>query len=698
VKASWRFWAVVGLIWVIATSLDRLWWHGNAGLPAWDQADYLNSALDHGRALGLMPGGEWRGWQALLDLSPKIPPLASLVNGSVMAISGDAPHQAAWSLSLWHGVLLFVVAAWGLRLRGQGMALLAVVFVSLVPALLELRTDYVLEMPLTAMVTLALWRLGCWWDPLHGGRWHQAMVAAVVSILALLVKQSALLVLIPALLWSAWRACFRVRSRCQLLAGLALMLVMIGPWLRHNWITALGGTNRAVIESAAREGDPALWSLENWVWYLRLLPDQLGVILLSVGLAGVLLWLASSQRARISADGCSDDPMAWRWLIFTLIAGWLFTSLSPNKSDRYIAPLLPPLLLLLARGWWQWGLWISRLRPGRSRLLLPAALSAGLVSLIPDALSAQLDRLKAPRMGPLEALVRTAGGADPRATKQTLIVVPSTADLNQHNVSFYGRRNGGHLLGRQLGTGPADLEAVLNRANWVVLAEGDQGSVRRYAEELDQGVRSSGVFAEVARFPRPGGDSYSLWRRRLEVPVNSDFPQRFAEIAAGLAHGPRGLEPVFEAVAVEHMLDGHFSYRSTVSKEALLRLERNPQDREARWRLALLAVLSNRPGEAAAHFSVLERLLPGNPWPAAYRSAVTLAGWNPWGAAAVADQAQRQTANGILAGLGDLSAVLGGALWRVPSASRSIPLAILMVEAAFQPEMEKGRPQGEDSS
>ena len=33
------------------------------------------------------------------------------------------------------------------------------------------------------------------------------------------------------------------------------------------------------------------------------------------------------------------------------------TNLSPNKDARYIAPLLPPLLISLSRGWWQWGLW-----------------------------------------------------------------------------------------------------------------------------------------------------------------------------------------------------------------------------------------------------------------------------------------------------------------------------------------------------
>ena len=73
-KQRWRFWALVALIWVLSTLVDRLWWMLQTGVPAWDQADYLNSAMDHGRALGLLPGGSWQGWPALLDLSPKIPP------------------------------------------------------------------------------------------------------------------------------------------------------------------------------------------------------------------------------------------------------------------------------------------------------------------------------------------------------------------------------------------------------------------------------------------------------------------------------------------------------------------------------------------------------------------------------------------------------------------------------------------------
>ena len=672
-RQRWRFAFGVALIWLLATAMDRLWWQAQTGVPAWDQADYLNSAMDHGKALGLLPGDGWRGWQALLDLSPKIPPLASLVNGTVMAVAGDDPSQAAWCLSLWHGLLLVVVAGWGRRLQGDGLALLACLLVALAPASLALRTDYVLEMPLAAMITLALWRLNVWCDPVSGGRWRQVWPATLAALASVLIKQSALLVLVPAGLWAAWIAVSRRGPwlrQAMVLPPMAILL--IGPWLRHNWITSFGGTYRAVIESAVREGDPGLQSVEGWLWYPRLLPEQMGGVALVVGASGLLLW----ARWRPAAEGDGDDGWSWRWLVVNLLAAWLLTSLSPNKSDRYITPLLPAIALLLSRGWWQWGLWVSRYR----KALAAPLLGLGVLACLPAGWSGQRQRLEDRPRGPVEALVRAAGGADPEQSPTTLIVVPSTSDLNQHNVSYYGRRGGGHLVGRQLGGSRRDIAPVLARAEWVVLAEGHQGSVRKSARKLDRAVRSSGVFEQVERFARPRGGSYSLWRRRADQPASPGFAQDFPALAMGLAQGPAGLDPLFSAVAVEHMLDGHFSYREPVRREAMRRLADNPADPQGRWSLALLHVLANRPGPAADQFAALEQQLPSSPWPAAYRTVVLLAGWMPWDASSVADRAARVHNDAVLIALADLSAVMGGALWRLPSALNSVPQAVNVVE------------------
>ena len=293
-------------------------------------------------------------------------------------------------------------------------------------------------------------------------------------------------------------------------------------------------------------------------------------------------------------------------------------------------------------------------------------------------------RLIQGHQGPLDAIVRRAGGVDPQSQPVTLIVVPSTPDLNQHNVSYYGRREGGRLVGRQLGSSKSDVKPVLEQAQWVLLAEGRQGSVRGSAEKLDRAVRMSGVFVRVETFPRPQGGTYSLWHRDSNSVKPVLFQERFPALAAGLSQGPTGLDAVFSSIAVEHMLDGHFLYREPLKKQALSRLATNPADKEARWTLALLAVLANRPSEAAKQFAALEALLPENPWPSAYRSVVTLAGWNPWGASSVAAAARlRHNDPPVLAGLDAISAVLGGALWRLPEAVQSLPPAVRDVEKSL---------------
>ena len=205
-RSPWLWWLLLVALWLLATGADRAWLLADQQLPAWDQADYLNSAIDHGRALGLLQGGSWPGRQGLLDLSPKIPPLASLVSGTVMAAAGESVDGASWALSLWHGLLLLVIALWGRQLLSPGFGLLAAALAALAPALSSLRVDFTLDMPLTASCSLALWLLWRWQRRSDGGRWHQALAAAVAIAAALLIKQSALLVLALPALWSFGQA------------------------------------------------------------------------------------------------------------------------------------------------------------------------------------------------------------------------------------------------------------------------------------------------------------------------------------------------------------------------------------------------------------------------------------------------------------------------------------------------------------
>ncbi|MFN9547974.1 MAG: tetratricopeptide repeat protein [Cyanobacteriota bacterium] len=611
----------------------------------------------------------------MLDLSPKIPPLASLVNGSVMAIAGDQPDQASWALAVWQGLLLGVVAAWGRQLLGRGFGLLCATLLLLVPALVHLRVDFTLDLPLAASACLALWLLGRWQAP-AGGRWEQLLAAALATTAALLVKQSALLLLAGPVLWSAVGGLRQRQRRPQVVLGGLLVLALLLPWLQHNWITTLGGTNRAVLESAVAEGDPSPLSWASLSWYGRRLPAQLGVVLplpllflaLTRGREALRRW-PGGQRL---LGARPQLPPGWAWLLGCALSGWLCTTLSPNKDLRYITPVLPLLLILLARAWWELGLWSQR-RWGRSRAW--ALLLAGVAAAIGQAVVVavpQIHRSEPAPVAQLTARLRQLVGGRPT----TLLVVPGNPELNEQTVTTFGRLAGGRIEGRRLGRARKEHPLVLERSRWILLATGDQGTDRPYSKELSHRVRVDGRFERLEAWPWSEGREVELWQRRSSakaVPFDADF----IRLARGMEQGPAGLVPLFARIGPEHQLDAHFLYQERVRHWALDQLRRQPDDADALWSLALMATLRNRPVEAEQWYASLQRQHPANPWPLAYRAVVLLASWNPGQARlALAEASAKARSEPVIQALDDLSAVLSGHLPRLVDLRGSLLKAV----------------------
>ena len=243
---------------------------------------------------------------------------------------------------------------------------------------------------------------------------------------------------------------------------------------------------------------------------------------------------------------------------------------------------------------------------------------------------------------------------------------------------------GQNILGRQLGQSIDHIGPVLEYSKWIILAEGDQGSVTSNSLALDKSIRDSGTFIKIRQFPRDKGGSYSLWKRNQNSRKPKEFYPRFIELANGMEQGPVGVKLVFDEIAIQHMIDGHFKYQNIVRKDALLKIISNPDNIESLWSLSLLEILSNRPSEADIYLKDLELLLPNNPWPSAYRSIVNLASWNPWKASLIAENANLKHQNYFLKFLSDISSISRGAFWRLTSASNNFPYAIKEVDKSLE--------------
>lgn len=534
-------WALLGGLWLVGVLLDRLWFGWDHSAPAWDQAEYLTAALTYGRALQEPQwfSGAW--WVDFWRLSPKVPPLVAIATVPFLWLFGPSADAATLLNSACSLVLLGSVYVLGGRWFDRATGLWAATLCLWLPGLWRVRLDYLTDFPLVTVVTavlaaLVLWatgdRLGTW-----GARkssWTMAIALGCLLGLGLLVKQPVVFfVAVPLLAvlgWDLWRS--RWEHFAQGLVALGVATAIAGPWYRTNWLFILSGGKRATIDSALAEGDPSLGSIDAWIYYLKLVPQHVSWPILGMAIAGGCLWLVRYQRelawpsmARLRPVGAeqpinaSTSPQrGWAWLALVWVGAYLLCSLLVNKDWRYGLPYWPVGAIALARGWLMWR---SAVRWGA----LAVTVALTLLSWLPMSAVWVAPLVPGParvvQLGPALPHAQVVQAVIDRApwVRSTVGVLPSTAELNQHNLNFFGAARNFQVYGRQVGTDPQAIAQDARSLDWYLLKTGDQGSMRgrrrREAQAATtQAIRTSPDLTMVDRWPLPDGSEWQLFQRR----------------------------------------------------------------------------------------------------------------------------------------------------------------------------------------
>ena len=515
----------LGIIWLVGAVSDRVWVALDYSVPAWDQAEYLTGSLNYWQALQHPQwfSSEW--WTSFWLLSSKVPPLTYIATGVIQNFFGTGPDQATLVNLLFSVILLGSVYGLGVQLFGVKVGLWAAGLCQVLPGLYRVRLDFLLDYPLTAVVTLSFWCLTVWKTTGEEPRRKSWLWAAAFGLsfgLALLVKQTALFFLLTPVLWVGMvTICQRNWGRIlQLVGSLLLSVAVFGPWYRTNWLLILTAGKRATVDSAIAEGDPDLNTLAAWTYYWNALPRQISWPLLLVPIVGLLLYWKRSARKDWQM-GINYPLTHLRWLAVFLLGAYLLSSLNINKDDRYILPYLPVLSVFLAYGLTRWvGRWGHFVRWGSGG----CAVMLMLVNLFPvgDNLSNGITQALSPNaqhrayLGPawphsqvIDEIIQTDS-----YLRSTLGVLPSTPEINQHNLNYYGALKEFQVYGRQVGTTAKQISQDARSLDWFLTKTGDQGSVPDAQAAIVQSVELSPDFQVKKTWNLPDGSKMRLYHRR----------------------------------------------------------------------------------------------------------------------------------------------------------------------------------------
>ncbi len=514
-------------LWLGGLALDVLWLQRHSQPPGWDQGEHLSRALGVWQVLGEAAPFDAGWWQRLWAETPTYRgPLTYLVTAPVFSLLGPGYPSAILANSLFQGLLLVSLHGLGRLAHGRSAGLWAAFVCTVSPALLNQRSDYLIDFSLTAVLTFSWWLLSLrvLRPHRHGWLWNLACGLALGAVV--LTRPTGLLLLWLPLLALVWRALLplgrgdiaRALARLgSLLLGLAAAVLVAGPWWSQNWLTILSTINKARQWGVLYQEGLEPTTLAGWLYYPRLLPTMAGAALVAVvGAGGLLAWWQGRGRTKRWWPGrgqrLEQRTLAW-WLSFPLGA-LLLASLMSTKDFRFVLPLVPQLclgmgiLLAAVPGPWvrPWRLAVVGLGLWGS-LASQFALAANPTGFPPH-----------PPVGgpawPLEAIVATIRSASPHQLS-TLAVLPDSQGLNAFNLDAEGRRQNFRVAARQTVAPVEQLEGDLARFDWFLLKGGDQG-VMSDARQARLGtlVRRSPAFAAAGRWPLPDGSSAELFRRR----------------------------------------------------------------------------------------------------------------------------------------------------------------------------------------
>ncbi|MDA0866575.1 MAG: phospholipid carrier-dependent glycosyltransferase, partial [Cyanobacteria bacterium] len=480
---------ILGGLWGLVLCCDLTWIHLDQSIPAWDQGNHLNHALNHWRVLQSPRwfDGDW--WQTLWQQAPtQRAPLVYLL--TVPFFMGLGPGvDAGLGVNLGFTlILLIAVYAAGRRLFSRQAGLWAAGLTLLSPELIQLRLDYLLDYGMTAVFAATFAVLTYWWMAERPSRqWIFAILSGLALGCCFLTRTSALLFLIPPLIWaighSLW--CRHWHRLVQMAAMMGLGWGVIWPWFSTNWLTVINTTLQGSAYGVIYGTTPQANTLAGWLYYLRSLPVMVlwPILVTTIGVWAVQrlqpFWQGQGKQAVKSPQGNALWRDAKRprkaWLAAFLMGIYILGSLGSNKVPRLLVPALPMVLMAFAqvltwrdRPWQRWLRWGTATLSALWVLLFlfplprPPFLNIG---------------AKWPYRGepwPNHEVVQAMVEADPWL-KPNLGMVVNTAEFNPLNMDFYGGLANFQVNSRQLATDIETAEADAHALNWYLTKTDDQG-------------------------------------------------------------------------------------------------------------------------------------------------------------------------------------------------------------------------------
>jgi hypothetical protein len=322
--------SLLGLVLFLAAEalLLRSYNRADTRPPSWDQAIHMEIALDYREAM--KEGRLSDAWYlAPKPGMPPFPPAYHLLLSRAYS-SADPAHAALWIN--WFYLALLSVSIFGIawRFRPDETALAAAILFVASPAIQDLLTTQLVDLPLTAIAAAAYWAL---LSSEEFSRWIPSLAFGVIHALGMLHKWSFFSYMLPAY----FLALGSLRERRTAL--IMLLSAGVSAALFAPWYAAHAALLPSRLVQASSDFAISVWTPGAWLIYFKQASDSIGPVVWFLGVVG----LVAPQYPRRREQG---------WVLLSwFAASYIFWTIVPNRQLRFLLPGLVPLGVAFCSTW-----------------------------------------------------------------------------------------------------------------------------------------------------------------------------------------------------------------------------------------------------------------------------------------------------------------------------------------------------------
>src|SRR3990167_121203 len=296
--------------------------------PIWDQAGHLTKSYDYFKAIEHLDSNIL---YKLLTISNFYPPLFYISSYPFYKILGTSSDSGCLTNSIFLILLIFSTYGIANNLYGKRAGILSALLVSTYNVVSTHSRQYLLEMSLISTVTLTIYFL------LKSNTFKERRYSIAFGIAAgigMLTRWNFLFFVFPVIIYKIYKTVNSQQSTVNsqiknILISLIISIIIFSPWYVANTGNILLNAGVSIKDSAVIEGDPHGLNIENFMYYLQAVNEQVSSPLWLLFIIGFSLYLYRYKENR-------DLSIFW-WFI----GSYIVVTAIANKDSRYSMHYLP---------------------------------------------------------------------------------------------------------------------------------------------------------------------------------------------------------------------------------------------------------------------------------------------------------------------------------------------------------------------